>query len=480
MNKKHLFITLLAGLLVVLALVLLPSNDKSVLAQTASDGDGEMRGFAWSSNIGWVSFNSKDLPNPSATYSVKINDNNTLEGYAWSSNLGWLRFGSDLTGPDGNDTEWGAKIEGDKLTGWARFCSVYVSGCSGATKDVNGTELGGWDGWLKMSDVNYDATTGGFSGFAWGSLNVGWLKFGLHPDNPITCPVDLVGDCCPAWQVCGGGGGGGFSVSCSVAPAQTSIGENVTWTATVSGGVTPYNYVWSRATGSTGNPFINSNPAVIEDEDSGITSFTASYDSAGTYIAKVRVSDSGSNSQEVVCNSGSQDGVIITEDCVQPGHPIGPSGEACCDGSEPVEQEDGTYICPNQIEACGFGLGGNPPWMTVAFDDHSSYSCSVSDESIPVNVSPTTCNSLDINFSGQPSGLELACFQQGAGGFTKLSSCQGLQGQDLIGLKIGACANSNDVKGWDLDGFSCLKVNISGNNGTPIEKKVCFTGAAII
>lgn len=468
MNKKNFFITLLVGLLVVLAFSLFPSNDKSVLAQ-ATGSDGEMRGFAWSSNIGWISFNSADLPNSSVTYRVNINPDNTLEGYAWSPNLGWLRFGSDLTGPTGKGDNWGAKLVGNRLAGWARFCSIYVSGCSGATKDIGGTELGGWDGWLKMSDVNYDTATGGFSGFAWGSLNVGWLKLGLHTEVPTVCPVDLVGDCCPAWQACGGGGGGGFSVSCSVAPAQASTGTDVTWTASASGGVTPYNYVWSQV--STGNPFQNSNPQITNNANSVVNQFTASYNSAGTYIAKVRVSDSGSNSQEVVCSSGSRDGVVITADCVQPGQIINSDTEECCDNSEPVGQGDGTYICPVSIEACTFSLASSPAIIKVSYDTRD-YSCSTRPGTIPVSVSLSSCSSLSLSFPGVPSWLNMKCYQ--LQGSTLVSvDCSSLSGRDLTGLRIGACADRGEIQGLT---DSCVNVQIS--DGTRSENKpVCFSGS---
>ena len=71
-------------------------------------------------------------------------------------------------------------ISNGEITGWARACAVFQSGCSGALK--NNTELGGWDGWIKLSGTtsdghNYgwtiDATTGDFHGNIFGSTNSG-------------------------------------------------------------------------------------------------------------------------------------------------------------------------------------------------------------------------------------------------------------------------------------------------------------------
>lgn len=56
-----------------------------------------MSGWAWSENIGWISFNSTDDQDPStpgiqpatSNYGVNKNADGTLAGYAWSSNIGW-------------------------------------------------------------------------------------------------------------------------------------------------------------------------------------------------------------------------------------------------------------------------------------------------------------------------------------------------------------------------------------------------------
>lgn len=460
MNKKHLFITLLAGLLVVLALVLLPSNDKSVLAQTASGGDGEMRGFAWSSNIGWVSFNSVDLPNSSATYSVKINADNTLEGYAWSSNLGWLRFNPAYVGPTGASDAWGARIEGDKLTGWARFCSVYVSGCSGATKDVNGTELGGWDGWLKMSDVNYDATTGGFSGFAWGSLNVGWLKFGLHPDDPITCPVDLVGDCCPAWQVCGGGGGGGFSVSCSIdSPEGSFVNKPINWTALASGGSGSYEYKWENA-GVT-NPFedVVSPLGFVAGQFISDYSLTTRYPSPGNYSVKVTAKDnSGAQAGPVTCLFNGRNGIDILPDCINQG-PIPEGGPFyCCDDLE-TQREVG-YNCDPSLDACTVERTDDDYGIEILIDGTPNFNGSyLSHVNQPITLSGD-CSG-DFNSTGVPPGVNLVCSSDRGQNW---SVCAQLaQGNYLV----GAYTNDTTLR-------NCYDIGLSVS-GVNVDSEICFS-----
>ena len=99
--------------------------------------------------VGWISFNCTSGGNcGSNDYGVNIEANGDLKGYAWSSNYGWLKFG-DLGGfPTGAGVSTGnARLNGNQLEGWARFCA-------GAADPVNcdGTVAnplnGGWDGWV--------------------------------------------------------------------------------------------------------------------------------------------------------------------------------------------------------------------------------------------------------------------------------------------------------------------------------------------
>jgi len=180
-----------------------------------------MRGFGWGANtdggLGWLSFNNciDDQGNCSGvSYGVNIDSNtNLLNGYAWTPNFGWLKFGDlDLSdAPTGNGTFFNnAKFEliGSQyvLTGWARFCGVFISGCSGPIIPNTDYKRGGWDGWVSLrgttsGGLQYgvvfsgDPVTGGsFSSYAWGGGNdtygganttgVGWIDF-----SPLGIPV---------------------------------------------------------------------------------------------------------------------------------------------------------------------------------------------------------------------------------------------------------------------------------------------------
>lgn len=184
-------------------------------------GGNELLGYAWSDNVGWISFSSNnDGACPSgdtcATYGINIENNTQLSGYAWSSNIGWIYFGPSSSAdrpisigagmlPTGaSDAFWAKMVDSGSsgvVKGWARACSVFISGCSGSLR----TDLGGWDGWISMSGTNYGvrysilsgART--FTGFAWGGgsapsvatspQSLGWIDFNVKnsSNGEVSC-----------------------------------------------------------------------------------------------------------------------------------------------------------------------------------------------------------------------------------------------------------------------------------------------------
>lgn len=134
-------------------------------------------GFAWSKNIGWISFNNLS-GSGSNNYGVNISDSGTtgiFSGYAWSNSAGWLTFNEpDLTGcPVSPCRAWVEKSTG-QVNGWAKFLT---------TGD-----------WLRLKGSNYGVliskTTGEFSGWAWAGETAGWMSF--------NCNQTETGDICPS------------------------------------------------------------------------------------------------------------------------------------------------------------------------------------------------------------------------------------------------------------------------------------------
>ncbi len=126
-------------------------------------------GFAWSENIGWISFNCTDQGTcGSVNYGVHVNNlTGAFSGFAWSENIGWIQF--DPAGPYPSEPNSSAKLNAgnNEVSGWARAVA-------------NG---GGWDGWIKMRGtapdygVSWNSGTKEFAGFAWGSDVIGWISF---------------------------------------------------------------------------------------------------------------------------------------------------------------------------------------------------------------------------------------------------------------------------------------------------------------
>jgi hypothetical protein len=192
----------------------------------AAAGDVPLLGFAWSENIGWISFNSlncDNLPAPAgdgqsdggpgcptlgdivASYSVIINAADELSGYAWSENIGWIRFnpaGPYPVCPGATcpiDPSYPAKYTPatKKITGWARACAGLDDAGDGIPNNCEGpSRTDGWDGWILMGPVEKVAgddkgvwiddliIPNEFKGWAWGSDVVGLISFNSKDCDP--------------------------------------------------------------------------------------------------------------------------------------------------------------------------------------------------------------------------------------------------------------------------------------------------------
>jgi hypothetical protein len=162
-----------------------------------------VKGWGWSPNIGWISFNSVDAGAGGGPYEVNI-VNNDLIGYAWSSNIGWIKFGGLSGFPAGGSSDGNAHVSATNLLGWARACAGTATGdCS-----TMNSRTDGWDGWIELSGVNhtlsykdpstlnntaalFNVGSGNITGFAWGADVVGWIELNLT-SIPVAPNADLV------------------------------------------------------------------------------------------------------------------------------------------------------------------------------------------------------------------------------------------------------------------------------------------------
>ena len=303
-------------------------------------------GYAWSENIGWISFN---CTNPgtcgTSNYGVTVDNSGLLSGYAWSEHIGWISFNAADT-QNCPSPPCKAKLDktAKKLEGWAK--ALVADG-------------NGWDGWIHLSGTVSDGSPYGvtvsscnYGGYAWGSDVVGWISFGgtnygvvgsggacvtgvsitgngsegtvtvAYGGNVNICWNSTQANNCtvgpPGWTglsgcqtadnltsnttftvTCNGPNGQvlntifvnvfipPLSASCSAAPTSVKAGKTVTWSAITTGGIGSYTFGWhgdAPLRGKTGTPVY------------------LSYDTTGTKSGSVTVT-SGGNSLTVSCNN---------------------------------------------------------------------------------------------------------------------------------------------------------------------------------
>jgi len=178
---------ILKVLLLTIGVILMVNISSKVSAQEI-----ELLGYAWSENIGWISFNcaNKGVCGVS-DYKVTIDPTTgNLKGYAWAGGgedasgnsvptIGWIDF--DPAGPYPGPPNYSVKavnlsqagISNVKVEGWAKVLATD----------------GSWDGWIKFGypspSGSYFDANGDFHGYAYGDLVVGWIS--LNCDNTGAC-----------------------------------------------------------------------------------------------------------------------------------------------------------------------------------------------------------------------------------------------------------------------------------------------------
>lgn len=200
-----------------------PRNEK-IAPATAHASGIPLTGWAWSDNIGWVSFSSV-TSGDSVSYGVSVNNDGTLTGYAWSPSIGWINFGA-------NSCNATPTLSGGILTGSAQAIDTGSDGC---------ISLGGTAANSAPYSVYLSGTA--FNGWAWASDTIGWLSFNCATGGPSGNNICATSNYAVLY-------GGSPSPTCSltaspnpVATYPTGGAVNLNWTTTnspTSG--TLYNY----------------------------------------------------------------------------------------------------------------------------------------------------------------------------------------------------------------------------------------------
>ncbi len=234
---------------------------------------GNVYGFAWSSTIGWVSMNCNQVGHGGSNnctdshainavdYGVTLNETTgAMTGYGWSDNVGWVKFDPISPPPyASNIGVGGATVRNitaggiKPVVGWIRFCSdtnsAHVPDNCGNTSNGVTIDNGGWNGWVTMTGdgggtrfgVNFNTSSGAFSGFAWGGTThfggsevVGWLNFDMVtaiPDRVPGIPVVKLSAVTPIPQ------GGDTDITYDLVTAPSAVDPIVACTPFTDGAV---------------------------------------------------------------------------------------------------------------------------------------------------------------------------------------------------------------------------------------------------
>ncbi len=171
---KKFFLTFLLSFLIIFGL----SFSFNALAEQ------NVSGWAWSENIGWISFNNL-TGGGAIDYGVNIESAvdgiSNLTGYAWSENIGWISFNPVI--PAGFSPTYSARLNivTAEFSGWARALAYGDN----------------WDGWILMRGTTPDYgvwldAANELRGWAWGSDVVGWISFNDQepaPAGPVVYQV---------------------------------------------------------------------------------------------------------------------------------------------------------------------------------------------------------------------------------------------------------------------------------------------------
>lgn len=170
MRTKNKILTALTAAFVIAISFYFFQKADSVFAQVCQNH--ALSGWAWSENIGWISFSCKNQ-NADENYGVDINVSDVLSGYAWSENIGWISFNSSqLIGCPLGTCEARLNRATNRVSGWVKALAG------------GGANSGGWDGWIKLDGLNYGWTISNNESinWIWGSDDnaneavVGWIS----------------------------------------------------------------------------------------------------------------------------------------------------------------------------------------------------------------------------------------------------------------------------------------------------------------
>ena len=196
-------------------------------------------------NVGWVSINSTNCDTNNdgkseggsgcpttgtaiSNYGVNIpSGNGDVTGYAWSENVGWISFNAADTAGCPQNPCGAVRVVGNNIKGWARILGIKDALAAGNS--------GGWQGWISLSGgqygvkINQDNT---LTGFGWNGEDpvrkdgLGWIDFSrakIKTCSPMTCSTKILCEGA-SFSSCDG------SSFCGSADAACALTSGTAWT----------------------------------------------------------------------------------------------------------------------------------------------------------------------------------------------------------------------------------------------------------
>jgi len=182
MLKKEIFFRNIKFFLLIFIIVL----TFFVFREVRAGSTDNVSGWAWSENIEWISFNSTNCDSdgdgfsdgtpvgcpsvgtPIPNYGVDVDASNGIfSGYAWSENIGWISFNeADLVGCPVSPCTTTLSFSTNEISGWAKALDI--------------------DNWIRLRDTSYgvfwNSGSQEMEGWAWSDGLIGWMSFNCN--NP--------------------------------------------------------------------------------------------------------------------------------------------------------------------------------------------------------------------------------------------------------------------------------------------------------
>ena len=171
-------------------------------------------GWAWSENVGWISFNCTNTNScGTVDYGVTVSGNGAVQpmtGWAWSENVGWIDFSQASLVAANRSMTGTAVVYSSIAEPYCNSSDPYQTDASGVLDVANAAHTctndiqdDGWDGTIDLSSASgitfgpvadaIDDTADGWDwednqfylmdGYSWGGLVTGWTSFSCQTTN---------------------------------------------------------------------------------------------------------------------------------------------------------------------------------------------------------------------------------------------------------------------------------------------------------